>query len=525
MPTTLGEHAVAELDVGVRAELGRQAPVLVAVGPVRAAQPRAGHADGRAGEDDQHQRAHGDGRHEEVLLRGEGDAFEAAHAATILTIRRRGAAEWLPSWLRDDRAGDRRRGREQELPPPTGADAHAQGAGAAPVPAHRRSTSSRAVRDVSFDGRARRVLRDRRAQRLGQEHAAEVPRRASTRADSGEIYDRRPAVDRSSSSASASTRTWRRATTCSSTAIMLGLTPREARERFDEVIEFAELEEFADLKLKNYSSGMQVRLAFSVMIQVDADVLLIDEVLAVGDAAFQQKCFDEFNRLRDEGRTILFVTHDMGAVRALLPPRDAARARRAASRSATPSGSRAELPRAQLRPRPTAGGRRPARRPRRALRRRRGARSSTAWFEDDDGERADDAAPGRHVQRLRAGALPRARSSDPRDRRAAARTTATTRCSRPRSECDRGAHGRLRGRRARSRSRSRFENWLAPGPLLRVARGSSTRGGARRDWTGARGSRSAVVHRDAHARARLVDLPHDIAIERGERRMRREAHG
>jgi ABC-type multidrug transport system ATPase subunit len=98
-------------------------------------------------------------------------------------------------------------------------------------------------------------------------------------------------------------------------AIMLGLTPREARERFDRVIEFAELEEFVELKLKNYSSGMQVRLAFSVMIQVDADILLIDEVLAVGDAAFQQKCFDVFNRMKDEGKTIVFVTHDMGSVR------------------------------------------------------------------------------------------------------------------------------------------------------------------------------------------------------------------
>ena len=80
------------------------------------------------------------------------------------------------------------------------------------------------------------------------------------------------------------------------------------------MIEFAELEEFQDLKLKNYSSGMHVRLAFSVAIQVDADILLIDEVLAVGDAAFQQKCFDVFNRMREEGRTIIFVTHDMGAV-------------------------------------------------------------------------------------------------------------------------------------------------------------------------------------------------------------------
>jgi ABC-type polysaccharide/polyol phosphate transport system ATPase subunit len=97
-------------------------------------------------------------------------------------------------------------------------------------------------------------------------------------------------------------------------AIMLGLSKREAAERYDRIIEFAGLREFEDLKIKNYSSGMLVRLAFSVMIQVDADILLIDEVLAVGDAAFQQKCFDEFNRLRDERRTVLFVTHDMGSV-------------------------------------------------------------------------------------------------------------------------------------------------------------------------------------------------------------------
>jgi ABC-2 type transport system ATP-binding protein len=97
-------------------------------------------------------------------------------------------------------------------------------------------------------------------------------------------------------------------------ATMLGLSPREARERLDAVLEFAELEEFADLRLKNYSSGMLVRLAFAVMIQVDADILLIDEVLAVGDAAFQQKCYDEFARLRQEGRTVVLVTHDMAAV-------------------------------------------------------------------------------------------------------------------------------------------------------------------------------------------------------------------
>jgi ABC-type polysaccharide/polyol phosphate transport system ATPase subunit len=96
--------------------------------------------------------------------------------------------------------------------------------------------------------------------------------------------------------------------------IMLGLSPREARRRVDEVIDFAELKEFEELKLKNYSSGMHVRLAFSVAIQVDADVLLVDEVLAVGDAAFAQKCFDVFNEMRDAGKTIVFVTHDMASL-------------------------------------------------------------------------------------------------------------------------------------------------------------------------------------------------------------------
>lgn len=97
-------------------------------------------------------------------------------------------------------------------------------------------------------------------------------------------------------------------------AIMLGLTRRQALARFDRVVAFAELEEFMDLRLKNYSSGMLVRLAFATAIQVDAEILLIDEVLAVGDAAFQQKCFEEFFRLKREGRTIVFVSHDMFSV-------------------------------------------------------------------------------------------------------------------------------------------------------------------------------------------------------------------
>ena len=94
--------------------------------------------------------------------------------------------------------------------------------------------------------------------------------------------------------------------------VMMGLTPREARKRADQVIEFAELEEFVELKLKNYSSGMRVRLGFAVLVEADADILLIDEVLAVGDAAFQQKCTDVFYDFKRMGRTIVLVTHDMG---------------------------------------------------------------------------------------------------------------------------------------------------------------------------------------------------------------------
>ena len=96
--------------------------------------------------------------------------------------------------------------------------------------------------------------------------------------------------------------------------VMMGLTPQETRDRLDAVIEFAELEEFVDLKLKNYSSGMLVRLAFSVMLEADADILLIDEVLAVGDAAFQQKCADAFHAMKAAGKTIVLVTHEMSTV-------------------------------------------------------------------------------------------------------------------------------------------------------------------------------------------------------------------
>jgi ABC-type polysaccharide/polyol phosphate transport system ATPase subunit len=96
--------------------------------------------------------------------------------------------------------------------------------------------------------------------------------------------------------------------------VMMGLEPEEARARYEEVIAFAGLEAFTEMKLKNYSSGMRVRLAFSLMTQVEADVLLIDEVFAVGDAEFRKKCFQRLDNLRSAGKTIVLVTHAMDAL-------------------------------------------------------------------------------------------------------------------------------------------------------------------------------------------------------------------
>lgn len=96
---------------------------------------------------------------------------------------------------------------------------------------------------------------------------------------------------------------------------LLGFSKKEIDVRYKEIVEFAELEDFMDQKLKNYSSGMQVRLAFSVATRAEADILLVDEVLAVGDAAFQRKCFQYFRQLKKDKKTVVFVSHDMGAVK------------------------------------------------------------------------------------------------------------------------------------------------------------------------------------------------------------------
>ncbi len=96
---------------------------------------------------------------------------------------------------------------------------------------------------------------------------------------------------------------------------ILGLPRREVRRRLDDIVAFAELDQFIDAPIRTYSSGMVMRLGFSVAVQVDPDILLVDEVIAVGDESFQEKCYDKVREFQRLGKTILFVSHDMKAVR------------------------------------------------------------------------------------------------------------------------------------------------------------------------------------------------------------------
>ncbi|MBN1494594.1 ABC transporter ATP-binding protein [Candidatus Peregrinibacteria bacterium] len=97
--------------------------------------------------------------------------------------------------------------------------------------------------------------------------------------------------------------------------IILGLSRKEVDRKYKKIVDYAELADFMDMKLKNFSSGMQVRLAFSVAIQADADIYLCDEVLAVGDASFQKKCYETFREFMKTGKTIIYVTHDLPSVK------------------------------------------------------------------------------------------------------------------------------------------------------------------------------------------------------------------
>lgn len=97
--------------------------------------------------------------------------------------------------------------------------------------------------------------------------------------------------------------------------IILGMSRDTLKKKYDEIVAFAELEKFMDMPLKNYSSGMQVRLAFSIAIMANADIYILDEVLAVGDVEFQKKCFDVFRSYKEQKKTIILVTHASGSVR------------------------------------------------------------------------------------------------------------------------------------------------------------------------------------------------------------------
>ena len=287
-------------------------------------------------------------------------------------------------------------------------------------------------------------------------------------------------------------------------AIMLGLTRAEAEDRYQRILDFSELHEFEDLKLKNYSSGMLVRLAFSVMIQVDADILLIDEVLAVGDASFQQKCYDEFARLRDERRTVLFVTHDMPSVqrfcdRALLLERgevitlDAAE--KVASRYFDLNFNRAPHEPEKKEAQPSIGD--------------GAAQILEGWFENEQGERVDGVTQGaRTVLCVRVEFQEHVRDPhfgvtliDPEHHLVFAASSVWD--SVPTGQFDRGDEITVR---------VAFENWLAPSRYYAAA--SVARHGSGQDVLDYRDHLVSLIVSGTRPGGGLVDLPHELTIDR-----------
>ncbi len=281
-------------------------------------------------------------------------------------------------------------------------------------------------------------------------------------------------------------------------AVLLGMTRREARTRLDEIIAFAELEDFADMKLKNFSSGMAVRLGFSITSQIAADVVLIDEVLAVGDSSFQQKCFDRFQTMRDEGRTVLLVTHSMEQVerfcdRAMLldsgrilaigePPTIARRYNRVnLEHSVHPADAV-----------PSTGS-------------SAGAEIARAWFESSSGEPVDTLAQGEVCSACLEATIHEP-LEDPqftielRDERGRV-VFATS------SQWGHHPTGRyLAGQRAIARVR--FQNWLAPG---RYALSASISRGAGKKLCESDDIASLMVYGTRNTGG-VVDLPHEFEV-------------
>jgi ABC-type polysaccharide/polyol phosphate transport system ATPase subunit len=285
-------------------------------------------------------------------------------------------------------------------------------------------------------------------------------------------------------------------------AVMLGLSRREARARFDEVIAFAELEEFVDLPLKNYSSGMSVRLAFSVAVQVDADTLLVDEVLAVGDAAFQQKCFEQFEQLKRDGKTIVLVTHDMSAVerfchRAMLIERGDVLE---IGEPHVIARKYNELNFGRLVHTQTEDGR---------YGDHAAAEILDAWFENDNGERITDQAQGEPVTVCMEVAF-HARIDDPifafnviNEPRHTVFATSTDWRSEPTGSFSAGE---------RVAVRVRFDNWLAP--MRYTVTPSVARHGGGKDALDLREDLAALMVHGTRVTGGIADVPHTYSFER-----------
>src|SRR5262249_56036649 len=124
---------------------------------------------------------------------------------------------------------------------------------------------------------------------------------------------------------------------------ILGMTRREIKAKFDQIVAFAEVERFLDMPVKRYSSGMYVRLGFSIAAHLDPEILIVDEVLAVGDADFQKKCLGKMGDVAREGRTVFFVSHRMAAIQALCPRTILLRKGTIAMDSTTPAVLREDL--------------------------------------------------------------------------------------------------------------------------------------------------------------------------------------
>ena len=170
-----------------------------------------------------------------------------------------------------------------------------------------------ALKNVSFTVAEGLDVRRHGPQRLRQEHRAQAGRRHH-QADERHGARWTDAFQRSSSSAPGFHPEISGRENVFINGIMLGLSKREIQARFDEIVDFAELREFIDAPVKTYSSGMYMRLGFAVAINVDPDVLLVDEVLAVGDEGFTHKCLDKFGEFRRRGKTILLVTHSLNLI-------------------------------------------------------------------------------------------------------------------------------------------------------------------------------------------------------------------